>query len=164
MSFANPATFRTSAAHRQLLVRLGGADLQLTMGAGLLGLGAAIYWLARPAGYGAWLGAAPSFLHPLAMILLCAAVLRPRRRAALALCGFWVVINLAFEAGQWRPAAATLFSWLGAHCGAVFACQRTAGFFLHGTFDWMDVAATLAGGGVAWRLLRVTSSRRGACS
>ncbi len=162
MSIAIPALLRSSAAHRQVLVPSAGTLLQFAAAAGLFGLGAVIYWLARPAGLGGtWIGAAPSLIHPLAMILLCAALLRPHRGALPALCVLWVAINLAFEAGQWAPAARASAAWLNAHCGAQYVCHRTATFFLRGTFDWLDICAAVIAGAAGWGWLRRDAVARG---
>jgi hypothetical protein len=132
--------------------------LRFAGGGALLLAGIGLYAFARPADHDAALSlVAPSFIHVVAMVLLLAAVLRPTRRGATALCTSWVGINWLFELGQHRAVSAELAAWIASTCGEFVACERSRQFFLHGTFDAFDLAAAGVGGLVAWVVLSVTS-------
>ena len=114
-------------------------------------LGVLVYALERPAGSvailpaglmpgGAFLGPLagplPTFLHTFAFALMTAAFLTPTRRARLAACGVWAVINFAFEVSQ-HP-----------------AFMELTGFGMHGAYDPLDLLAALAGALVAYLFLQ----------
>lgn len=119
--------------------------------------GALLYDLARPATTTAyWSLFAPSFIHVVAMVLLIAAI-QPPRRGGVALCSGWVAVSAGFELCQHPQLAQPLATALENTCGRRFVCQRTANYFLHGTFDTLDLVAAAMGGILAWQLLRITS-------
>ena len=136
------------------------ALLRLSGGAAALLLGGTVYEYARPAGFhGGLLDALPSFAHVVAMVLVSGALLQPGRGAGALLCVGWVAVNTLFEIGQAHGLAVWIAAWLDDSCRVWGACQATARFFLHGTFDPLDLAASTAGGFVAWRLLRLSDEK-----
>jgi hypothetical protein len=123
-----------------------------------IGVGVAFYAFARPqpvlflpAGWhspqahalpAVLFGGLPTFVHALAMPLLIAALLQPRRRIDLvAVCAAWCGVEIAFELAQHPSIGHTLLASLptGEHCSAWLA--PFANFVRTGTFDWIDIAA-----------------------
>lgn len=90
----------------------------------------------------------PSFIHPFAFSLLSAAVMRQplaSGRASYVACGFWWAVNLAFEVGQHPRFSAPLAEALQSGLGQTALTAAISRYFLHGRFDWGDVAALSAG-------------------
>jgi hypothetical protein len=140
--------------------------LALPLAAALaLGAGAAVYAVARPPGIaalfpaalaagiasGPWAGPLPTLLHTFAFALLAGALARTRRGAA-ALCGLWLAVEAALEAGQADGPAA----WL---TGLPLPDAVTA-FFRAGTFDPLDLAAAALGAAAALALVLATHATR----
>lgn len=113
---------------------------------GLHGLGSVTTWL-------------PSAVHAFAFALLSAALLPPRAALRNLACVGWVIVDLAFEAGQQPSVAPSLSAGLEARLPASLA-QPLARYFVGGTFDRADLAATVLGGAAAWLLLRRTDRPR----
>lgn len=145
--------------------------------AGLLALGAggAVYLLARESGttylpgglglgVGQLAGSAPSLLHAAAFTLLTAAALGPTRRNLFAAAAGWTLVGLAFEAIQHPAVADALWPRPGALAGEGVVDRVVAllaGYAHLGTFDPLDLLATLLGGVLAaWLGLHLI--RRGA--
>jgi hypothetical protein len=123
-----------SAAHTALLPRLEGLPVRHVFGS-----------------FGQWL---PSWAHVFGFSLLSAAALPWRTKPRYGVCAAWCAIDLAFEFGQqplakW-PLAAAAEQWLG----WTPLAQPLAAYFIHGTFDLADVAATVSGAAAAALLLR----------
>lgn len=149
------------------------ALLPLVVGILALALGGLVYVADRnpamsmlmPAGgatpHGSLFGAAgsilPSFAHTLAFSLFAATVPPPVARPRYGACAFWCAVNLAFELGQ-HPLLSAPLSVALRHAADALPAAR-AGFealsfyFLRGTFDWGDIAATFVGAGAAACLL-----------
>ena len=145
----------------------------LLLAATALALGLAVYTLARPP-RGAWLwpaawtwpvlmptalppalqaclGCLPSAMHGLAFALLNLVLLhggnaRPCRCAPVwAVCCGWCLLGLLFEAGQHPRLAQGIADALrGGDAPAVWL-EPVARYFTRGTFDVLDLAATVTG-------------------
>ncbi len=101
----------------------------------------------------------PSAMHAFAFALLSAALLPARAALRNLSCVGWVIVDLAFEAGQQASVAPSLSAALEASLPASLA-QPLARYFVGGTFDPADLAGTLLGGAAAWLLLRRTDRSR----
>ena len=97
----------------------------------------------------------PTFLHTLVFILITAAVLRPWRRLIPGICAAWLVIECLFEFGQMAPfdsrIAAAVPSWFE----SVPVLQITADYFIHGTYDALDIVSIVLGAVIAYPLVRI---------
>jgi len=95
-------------------------------------------------------GALPTFAHVWAMTCLTAAVAGRHSRTAAWAGVAWAAIDIAFELGQLPRIAAQLAAWCAPLAG-VGPIDRFVSFFLHGTFDPLDLTAAVAGGGLVSR-------------
>jgi hypothetical protein len=101
--------------------------------------------------FGAIGASLPSFLHVFAFSLLTAAVVASRSaRTAAIIAGAWCGTDLLFELGQ-HPALApiidaTLPSWFA----GVPMLENVGPYFLLGSFDPADLAATVVGATLAY--------------
>ncbi len=102
-------------------------------------------WTGAPAVFGALGYHLPSFLHPLAFILITAAVLRPWPGALPAICVTWFVVECLFELGQMGPFDVRIAAALSPWFDSVPILRTTADFFTHGTFDPLDVLSVTIG-------------------
>jgi len=96
----------------------------------------------------------PTFLHPAALILITASLIKPGRRNEMLVCLSWLLINGIFEIGQ----HAALRSSVGISEtleGHPFLFQLTGGYF-EGTFDPMDLVSIFTGSVLAYFLLKLT--------
>lgn len=86
-----------------------------------------------------WLGWVPTFVHVVAFSLLSASISNTRLTPIV----FWVTANLGFEIGQaaWSGRGVTAFPFLD-------------GYFINGTFSPTDMAAAVAGGLIAYMIVR----------
>jgi hypothetical protein len=92
----------------------------------------------------------PTFIHVYAFILLTVVVAGVSGSRALAVCVFWFAIDSLFEIGQMDSIA----GWLAGHTPAWFDgipfLENAAAYFLHGTFDVLDLLSIAAGALAAW--------------
>lgn len=123
-----------------------------------LGMGLSVYLFARPplellpfawnSRVGAWLGplggVLPEFLHVFAFILLTAAVV-PEPSRLVSICGFWLGIETFFELGQHPSLAPSIAAAVPQWFEQLPVFDRTASYFLHGTFDPWDVVTMVLG-------------------
>jgi len=93
----------------------------------------------------------PHFLHVSAFIFLTAGLLDCGKRGYLAICLFWMTVNVGFELGQkYSDYAANLIpNWFD----RVFLLENTKSYFLNGTYCRLDMAAIIIGGVSAYVLL-----------
>ncbi|MFA7462380.1 MAG: hypothetical protein WCY59_04455 [Anaerovoracaceae bacterium] len=93
----------------------------------------------------------PGFVHPFSFSLITAGILAPERRGKIAICLFWLATNALFEAGQhFKDFASSLVpGWFD----GIPYLENTAGFFIHGSFDWCDIAAIVSGSCLALFIL-----------
>jgi hypothetical protein len=100
----------------------------------------------------------PDFIHVFSFILITAGIIYCGKRGYLIICLTWFLIDSAFELGQ-RFSSLSLQiipNWL---TGIPFF-ENTENYFLHGTFDFADLAAIAMGAAVAYFVLMVTDRRR----
>ena len=129
-----------------------------------LGLGAAVYLLARPAGsshlpwglghdlWPALTGPLPALSHTLAFALLSTAAWGPSRDRLRRSVGLWVAIGWAFELLQHPRIATATLPHPGAlnGDGPITTAMALLARHAHlGTFDPLDLVATALGGGLA---------------
>ena len=100
----------------------------------------------------------PHFLHTSAFILLTAGIMDCGKKGYLAIWLFWLTINMGFELGQKynAHAAGLVPDWFD----GVFLLESTRGYFLHGTYCHLDMAAIIIGGISAYAFLFYTHNRR----
>ena len=104
----------------------------------------------------------PTYVHVFSFIFITAGLMTYRKRGYLILCLGWFLVDAAFELGQkfkdWS--AGIIPDWL---IGIPFL-ESSKGYFLHGTFDVLDLAAISLGTITAYFLLLLTSSnKKGEC-
>jgi hypothetical protein len=153
--------------------------VQLVVGLFVVGLGGLVYLIDRPVHGLPFLGHCaghaslfaqflsdvglifPAFAHPLGFALLTAAVIGGGRAGAVGTVVFWSAVNLLFEAGQHSAFAPWIVARLPEGFAPGFLGTSLRYYFLNGTFDPMDVAAIVAGSGVAFVAVLATQDRGG---
>ena len=116
--------------------------------------------LAGSIGFGAlglWL---PSFVHAFSFSLFSAAALPSCARPRYGACLVWAVVNVAFEVGQHPSLSTGLAALVQDRLGTMPPAPMLALYFVHGTFDWSDIAAALLGALAAGAVLRFLSRRQ----
>jgi hypothetical protein len=100
----------------------------------------------------------PAFLHVFSFILLTGSLIFCSKRGYLIICLFWFLVDAAFELGQ-------KFNGVTSHIipdwfeGIPFL-ENTKAYFLHGTFDVVDLAALAVGSLAAYIVISATGKRR----
>jgi glycopeptide antibiotics resistance protein len=99
----------------------------------------------------------PEFIHVFSFILITADLICCQKRGYLVICLSWFLIDCAFELGQrfntW--ASKIIPDWFA---GIPFL-ENTQHYFLHGTFDVLDLAAITIGAVIAYFVLLTTMER-----
>lgn len=106
---------------------------------------------------GQWL---PSAMHPLAFGLLSAVLLPARGVARPAACLAWALVNALFELGQHPRFSGRIAQALHATEGPAWLVQPVSNFFVRGTFDVADLAATALGALLALGVLHLAQRTR----
>lgn len=97
----------------------------------------------------------PSFVHAFSFVLITAGLIATHKNTLLPICLFWFVIDLLFEFGQVLiDSANSIPAWFS----RVPFLENTENYFINGTFDWNDVAATAFGTLIAYLVLRATTN------
>ena len=100
----------------------------------------------------------PAFIHVFSFILVTAGLISYRKRGYLIICLWWFLVDCAFELGQ------EFTTWSLKMIPDWFAglplLENTVGFFLQGTFDFIDLAAITLGSTIAYFALLATNKRR----
>ncbi len=149
-----PATLGACAAITSLLVGLLVYLIDRQGDAYFLPVGVA-FATAQPPLFGSVGAYLPSFLHVYAFILLTVICLPPRRALVLVACGAWFAVECFFEAGQ-HPALQALFTgFVPAWFDAAPLLEASAGYFLLGHFDPLDILAAGLGATAAWLTIHV---------
>ena len=128
-----------------------------------LAAGAMVYVLDRPVGIfsffekgyagvtfgpaGDWL---PDALHPFAMALICAGTAGGKPKSLRFWAVFWGCVGLWMEAGQYYGERAA--SLLPPAFHSMPFLHRIGDYFIHGTFDPMDVMGIVLGSAAAFSL------------
>ena len=103
-------------------------------------------------------GSLPECIHVFSFIMITAGLLFCNRRGYLIICLSWFLLDAAFEVGQhfttWP--SKIIPDWF---TGIPFL-ETTESYFLHGTFDFIDLAAIGFGAMIAYFVLLTTSKRR----
>lgn len=146
----------------------------LQIGIGLLALiiGALVYIVDRPPGqtyfvyesgldislyktipnlFGAIGNVLPEFSHVFAFILITSGILSAGKTGTMVMTFFWFLTDILFEFGQkFGSAAADLTPiWFE----SIPYLDNTSVYFKNGTFDWLDMAAIIAGSVCAYFVL-----------
>jgi hypothetical protein len=103
---------------------------------------------------GYWL---PTFLHPFSFSLLSAAVCSASIKNYAAICLFWCGINILFEIGQRFKAIAVgiVPDWFA----GIPYLENTKGYFVNGTFDYVDIVSIMLGASTAFVILLISAKR-----
>ena len=114
--------------------------------------GTSSYW--NPRFLNVFGGVLPSFLHVFAFSLLLGGLLACPKIGYLVICSAWLLIDVAFEAGQGQATFASRL--IPAWFQEVFILQNLRSYFLMGTFDFYDLGSTLVGALAAYCFLIFT--------
>jgi hypothetical protein len=124
--------------------------------------GGAVYFLygwtatpAKPPIFGPLGDHLPTFLHTLVFILITAAVLRPWPRLIPGICGAWFVIECLFELGQITPFDGQLAAAMPAWFEGIPVLEITTDYFIHGTYDPLDILSIGLGAVIAYPLVHM---------
>ena len=103
-------------------------------------------------------GSLPAFVHVFSFILITAGILTCNRSGYRIICLSWFLLDAACEVGQRFTAwpSNIIPDWF---TGIPFL-ENTESYFLHGTFDFLDLAAIALGSIIAYRILLRTHERR----
>ena len=159
--------------------RIMASRLQLLIGVAALFVGSLVYIIDRPPDHTYFIyisglnislyniipnifglvgNSLPAFIHVFAFILITAGLLGCRKRGYLIICLSWLLVDCAFELGQkfnmWF--LKIIPDWF---IGVPFL-ENSKNYFLFGTFDFFDLAATTIGAVIAYFVLIVTMGRR----
>jgi len=101
----------------------------------------------------------PSFIHVFSFILLTAGIISYRKKGFIIVCLGWFSINCVFEIGQKFNSLAlkTIPGWFS----GIPILENTRNYFVHGTFDFNDLAAISVGTIAAYFVLLLTVKKRG---
>ena len=99
----------------------------------------------------------PAFFHVLSFSLITGAFFRSGRGRYLAICAFWLLVNICFELGQKYKTLAVKLT--PDFFETIPFLENTRAYFLNGTFDIYDLAAFFMGGAVAYGLLLMTGRK-----
>jgi hypothetical protein len=116
--------------------------------------------LAGNIGFGALGLSLPSFVHAFSFSLLSVAALPSRARPRYGACLAWAVVNVAFEVGQHPSLSTGLAAFVQDRLAAMPPAPMLALYFVHGTFDWSDIAAASLGALAAGAVLRFLPRRQ----
>ena len=152
---------------------------QIVIGVGVLFLGSFIYLVDRPPDqtyfvksspvnislfntvptvFGFIGGSLPGSIHVFSFILITAGLLFCNKRGYRIICLSWFLLDASFEIGQYFPTwpSKIIPDWF---TGIPFL-KNTESYFLHGTFDFIDLAAIAFGTLIAYVVLLATNKRR----
>ncbi len=96
----------------------------------------------------------PAFIHVFSFILITASLISCRKKGYLFICLGWFLVDCVFELGQ-KFSSLTLKivpSWFS----SIPFLENTRNYFLHGTFDFNDLAAIIIGTLLAYFVLLTT--------
>jgi len=100
----------------------------------------------------------PAFIHVFAFILITAGLISCKKKGYRIICLSWLIVDLAFELGQKYNSlpAKVIPNWFD----GIFFLENTRNYFLHGTFDPVDLVAIILGTATAYLILSNTMERR----
>lgn len=92
----------------------------------------------------------PTFAHVFALILITAGLLSVRKRNLIYVSVSWFVIDLAFEIGQHPVAATRILPIIPDWFRQIPLLENVPSYFIHGTFDILDVVSIILGAVAAY--------------
>ena len=150
---------------------------QIVIGLAVLLLGTAVYFLDRPweqtifvpgalslfpltsSVFGVIGHSLPTFAHVFAFSLLTIALVGGAKRAAITVCLGWFLVDATFEMGQHPQVAGWLSNLVPQWFEHLPVLDRTADYFVYGTFDPLDLLSVAFGALVAYLVIRRTQRR-----
>jgi hypothetical protein len=96
----------------------------------------------------------PSFIHAFSFILLTAGIISCRKKGFLIVCLGWFSIDCVFELGQ--KFSSLILKIIPNWFSSIPFLENTRNYFLHGTFDFNDIAAITIGTLIAYFVLLTT--------
>jgi cellulose synthase/poly-beta-1,6-N-acetylglucosamine synthase-like glycosyltransferase len=100
----------------------------------------------------------PAFIHVFSFILITAGFLSCQKRGCLIICLSWLLVDSAFELGQ------NFNTWSASIIPDCFEripfLENTKSYFIHGTFDFTDLAAIAFGTLTAYLVLLSTNKSK----
>lgn len=96
----------------------------------------------------------PTFVHTLAMILVFAAVLRPRASLLPAITIGWFTVECLFEVGQLHPLDTHIAAVLPAWFEYVPVLEASGDYFTNGTCDLLDLISIGLGAAAGYWIVR----------
>ncbi len=100
----------------------------------------------------------PTFAHVFAFSLLTIALVGGAKRAAITVCLGWCLVEAAFELGQ--HLALALATAMPPWFAGLPMLNKSASYFLHGTFDPLDILAIALGALAAYFVIQRTTRGR----
>lgn len=152
--------------------------LQILIGTAVLIFGSLVYFVDRPPEqtyfiynsaidlslyktlptfFGAIGNSLPTFVHVFSFILLTAGFMSCRKAGYMAICLGWFSVDLFFELGQ--KFSAWSVKMIPGWFDTIPFLENTKSYFIHGTFDLIDVAAIVLGATTAYFILITTMER-----
>lgn len=140
-------------------------------------VGVAVYWVDRQPesvyfmalwgnqggnvglGFGGLGNHLPTFLHVYAFIMLTLAVVVPTRDRAIAICALWFVADSLFELGQTGIIAGQIANGVPDWFQGIPFLENTVDYFVHGTFDVIDLYSIALGSLAAFLTFGVSAPR-----
>ena len=101
----------------------------------------------------------PAFIHIFSFILITAGLLCCQKKGYLIICLSWFLVDCGFEVGQ-RFNTAVLRIIPDWFRGIPFL-ENTENYFLHGTFDAIDIVAITFGTIISYLILLATNAKKG---
>jgi hypothetical protein len=100
----------------------------------------------------------PAFIHVFSFILITAGLILCKRKGYLIVCLSWFLIDCAFEFGQkfYIFPVKIIPHWFK----NIPFLENTESYFIHGTFDLIDLAAIALGAIAAYLVVMATNKRR----
>ncbi len=102
----------------------------------------------------------PTFTHVFAFSLLTIALVSGTKRAAITVCLGWFLVEAAFELGQHPALVLALATAMPPWFAGLPILNKSASYFLHGTFDPLDILAIASGALAAFLVIQNTARCR----
>ena len=147
-------------------------ETRIAIGLGVLLVGTLVYLVDRPAEqsflfhfsfypfapplFGSLGRSFPTFAHVFAFSLLTVALIAPARRVCAVVCLGWFLVDAAFEVGQHPSVAQWVAGLIPPWFQHIPILEKTEGYFVHGTFDPVDMLSIAVGAMVAYLVIQKT--------
>jgi hypothetical protein len=111
-----------------------------------------------PSLFGAFGNSLPDFIHVFSFILITAGIVSCSKKGYFIISLGWLIIDCAFELGQWYPSLALKLTpdWFS----GIPVLEAVKGYFLFGSYDFNDIIALFFGASSAYVVLLTTMVRR----